>query len=516
MMSYCIYLRKSRKDLEAEQHGDGETLARHEQTLLSLARQKKLIIGNIYREIVSGETISARPVMQQLLHEVEQGLWDGVLVMEVERLARGDTIDQGIVQRAFQYSNTLIVTPLKTYDPANEFDEEYFEFGLFMSRREYKTIKRRMQAGRYSAAQEGKWPFNVAPYGFRRVKLEQEKGWTLELDEQEAPVVRLIFSLFTGPSRIGITYIKRNLNLQGIRPRKSQKWTDSTIRDILRNEVYDQKVAIGQRKVTMQIVDGIPVKSRPRSSDYTSVEARHPRMIDHEVFLEAQSYLGLGAPKPPESYGIKNPLAGLIVCSECRRKMYRRPASKSKGGAPYDVLMCKTDGCPTIGSKLNLVEKKLIDCLSDWVSGYQLHAPVHKSLIPEKTQILNRVRMEHEKLMFQKEKLYDLLESGVYTTEIFLERSGKLQEQIRQSEEHIQDLEDDLKKEQLREDNINNFIPACQSLLSCYWNLSDQERNKALRLLLESVEYRKLTKNKRGEKEQATFELSIKPRIPRN
>lgn len=43
---------------------------------------------------MSGETIAARPVMQQLLHEVEQNLWDGVLVMEVERLARGDTIDQ--------------------------------------------------------------------------------------------------------------------------------------------------------------------------------------------------------------------------------------------------------------------------------------------------------------------------------------------------------------------------------------------------------------------------------------
>ena len=37
----------------------------------------------IYLEIVSGETIAARPVMQQLLQEVEQGIWDGVLVMEV-------------------------------------------------------------------------------------------------------------------------------------------------------------------------------------------------------------------------------------------------------------------------------------------------------------------------------------------------------------------------------------------------------------------------------------------------
>ena len=153
-MSYCIYLRKSRKDLEAEQHGEGETLARHESALLSLAKSRSLIIGAVYREVVSGETISARPVMQQLLHEVEAGMWSGVLVMEVERLARGDTIDQGIVQRAFQYSNTLIVTPMKTYDPANEFDQEYFEFGLFMSRREYAAIKRRMQSGRYAAVRD--------------------------------------------------------------------------------------------------------------------------------------------------------------------------------------------------------------------------------------------------------------------------------------------------------------------------------------------------------------------------
>jgi len=29
-MSYCIYLRKSRPDIDAEKHGEGETLARHQ------------------------------------------------------------------------------------------------------------------------------------------------------------------------------------------------------------------------------------------------------------------------------------------------------------------------------------------------------------------------------------------------------------------------------------------------------------------------------------------------------
>lgn len=69
---YAIYLRKSRADMEAEAHGEGETLLRHEKTLLDLARKLNLNVTEIYREIVSGETIAARPVMQLLLSEVEQ------------------------------------------------------------------------------------------------------------------------------------------------------------------------------------------------------------------------------------------------------------------------------------------------------------------------------------------------------------------------------------------------------------------------------------------------------------
>ncbi|MEG1998218.1 MAG: recombinase family protein, partial [Clostridiales bacterium] len=77
-MNYCIYLRKSRSDAEAESHGEGETLARHESALLEFAQKRNLPITKIYREIVSGDTIASRPEMQQLLNNVEENLWDGV------------------------------------------------------------------------------------------------------------------------------------------------------------------------------------------------------------------------------------------------------------------------------------------------------------------------------------------------------------------------------------------------------------------------------------------------------
>ena len=512
----CLYLRKSRGDANLESMGV-DVLERHEHILLNLAKQMDLTITAIYKEVVSGDSISSRPQMQRLLQEVESGLWKGVLVMEVERLARGDTIDQGVVQRAFQYSDTLIITPAKVYDPANEFDQEYFEFGLFMSRREYKTIKRRMQTGRYAAAREGKWPFNTAPYGFNRVKLPKEKGWTLEYNESEAPAVRMVFSLFTGPKRIGVTNIKKYLNEHGIQTRTGKPWTDGVVRSMLCNPVYDKRVAIGRRKCITKLDNGLPVKVRPRSEDYEIYDGRHPRMIDHDVYEEAQSYLGLGKPKLPESYGVKNPLAGIIVCGECGKRMQRRPATNpnTPGGAKYDTLICKTDGCPTVGCSMDTIEHALIHSLEKWVSGYELDAVVPESKIPKLEQLLTTTENERTALLSQKENLFDLLERGVYSTETFLERSHVLQNRISDVESKIVSLQNEIAYERQNDANIHNFIPSCKGLLQTYWNLSIPERNKALKYLLDSVEYKKYNRNQKGHKDDASFDLTIKPRIPR-
>ena len=58
---YCIYLRKSRKDLEEEERGAGDTLKRHRDTLLALAAKLKVNVTYIYEEVVSGDTIAERP-----------------------------------------------------------------------------------------------------------------------------------------------------------------------------------------------------------------------------------------------------------------------------------------------------------------------------------------------------------------------------------------------------------------------------------------------------------------------
>ena len=244
--TYAIYLRKSREDLEAEKYGEGETLARHEKILTTLAKKRKLHISKIYREVVSGETISERKEMQKLLRDVENEKWTGVLVVEVERLARGDTADQGQVSKAFKYSHTKIITPVKTYDPDNEFDEEYFEFGLFMSRREYKTINRRLQRGRELSVSEGKFVGNIAPFGYDRVKLKNAKGYCLSINQDEAPIVKEIFRLYAFENT-SINSVAKQLNKLNLKPRITSEWTISSVKDILSNPTYIGKIVWNRR-----------------------------------------------------------------------------------------------------------------------------------------------------------------------------------------------------------------------------------------------------------------------------
>lgn len=495
-----------------------ETLARHEKILMDLAKHQDYHVGAIYKEVVSGETISARPVMQQLLQEVENGMWDGVLVVEVERLARGDTIDQGVVSRAFQYSDTKIITPSKIYDPNNEFDEEYFEFGLFMSRREYKTIKRRLNSGRISSVNEGKYCGNKPPYGYERIKLSKEKGFTLKPVPAQAETVNLIYNWYVygiDGSRLGISKIVRKLNALGIPALNRKDWVDSSISSILTNPVYIGKIRWNYRKNVKKIEDGNIITMRPRNEDYMLTEGLHPAIIPEELYYKAQELRRKNPPRPISiGHTIKNPLSGIVYCKKCGRAMSRRPYSKS---GQADTLLCPYTSCSTVSSKLALVEKAIILGLEDLVKDYKLNdtlKPEQSSAAIESKEVLLSEKYEElKRLSEQKMKQFDFLEQGIYTTEIFLARSELTAKQIQKCSAAIESLKSELEHDRQLFNQRSNFIPKCENMLSNYWDWDAATRNEVLKELLEKVVYAKDVKNTFGKGDDITFTLDIYPRI---
>ena len=66
MERYVQYLRKSRFDRDYAELNVEETLKRHEEILNKLAKDRGYHIAKTYYEVVSGESIAARPQVQDV------------------------------------------------------------------------------------------------------------------------------------------------------------------------------------------------------------------------------------------------------------------------------------------------------------------------------------------------------------------------------------------------------------------------------------------------------------------
>lgn len=509
-MPDVIYLRKSRADQELESHSDVDVLARHEAELRRNAARLGRTVTAVYREVVSGDTITARPMMQRLLYEVETGVWDAVHVVETSRLARGDTIDQGVVARAFRLSGTLIITPSKIVDPNNEYDEDYFEFDLFMSRREYKAITRRQQRGRMASVMEGKWVANKAPFGYDRVKLAGEKGWTLT-PNADADTVRQIFSLYADGG-MGVSLIVRRLNESGILSPSGKDWTNCVVRDILRNPAYAGMVRWGFRPDVKTVVDGVVKHTSPRAKEYTLAPGRHPALIEKTVYDVVQARMSLNPSRPgPKQVETKNPLSGLVHCSKCGRAMVRRPY---KNDYP-DGLICPYTSCDMVGSRLEAVEAAVVEGLRKWL--IDLDAGVKPSDTAEAAELAlteksaDGVKKELEDLQRQLTRIYDLTEQGVYTSDDFITRSRENASRRQSAEQRLEEL--CRRAEQLRAAiyNREQLTPDLRHVLDAYPDATPAEKNALLKTVLSRVEYTKTNRDRWGA--GSDLRLDLIPRI---
>lgn len=513
MERYAMYLRKSRKDLELEQLGEGETLSRHLKILEDLCKKLKIVISDndIYKEVISGESIEARPQIKKLLKLVEQGYYSGVFVVEIERLARGDSIDQGIILKTFKLSNTKIITPTKTYDFNKEIDEEYMEFGLFMSRREYKIISNRLLRGRNISATEGKFVGSRAPYGYKRVKLEHDKGYTLKIIENNAKTVRLIFDMYANDLN-KIPNICRHLNSLAIPSPSGNKWTGDGVRRILKNPVYAGFIRYNRRVTVTKIKDGKEYKSSCRNNgelkDLILVKGLHPPIITEEQFNKACKIMNNNY-IPPTHGKLRNPLAGLIRCKKCGKIL---ATSISRG---QKRLYCKTLDCKNKGHNIEEVEDKILLFLESWLNNKELlHFDNSKLILQNKSTLLKSSNEQLKKLELKKEHIYDLFEDNIYDKNTFLERNNKITISIDELKKQIIDLKNEIKN--LENANIQQdiFIPNLKKVLKEYKLSSNTEqKNLLLKSVIDKIYYLKTETGNRWH--SANFELWVLPKIPK-
>ena len=458
----AIYLRKSRdEDNEAKE----ETLARHEKMLNDYCKRNKLNVVAIYKEVVSGESIANRPEMQRLLEDVNLGLYTGVVCIEIERLSRGNQIDQCEILEVFKKSNTKIYTLQKIYDLSKEeIDEEFFEFSLFMSRREYKIIRRRMERGRAQAMKEGYYTGSITPYGYTKVK--DGRGFVLVADPKEAEIVRLIFEKYAGGD--GILTICRYLNDKGILTRKGCKWGNATIRQILTNPTHIGKINVIKR-------DDV-------------YEGKHEGIIDVETFNTVQAILNSHEAKVKGKQALKNPLATILKCGICGRVMRRCP----NGRGSY-VYRCITHGCKNRRIVCPAIETALLEKLKTELKDFNYlldnYEEELKSKRQERDEEIGRVSKEIEKQHNALNVACEMLENGVYTMDLFKSRTNIIEGKLKELNAQLETLQSLEIKE---DERANKALPILSKVIDKYDTLDAKEKNNLLKKIIKSIDYTRL------------------------
>ncbi len=485
-MKVCIYLRKSRADRDHPDTPLEDVLKNHEATLLAFAEKTNLEIADIKKEVVSGESLARRPEMLKLLEEVEDRLYDAVLVKDFDRLGRGNMLEQGIIIEAFRKSGTKIITPDKSYDLENEFDEEYIDLSAFFARKELKMITKRLHSGRMKSVSDGNYISPYAPYGYDR------NHKTLTVNEGEKTVVQLIFELYVN-RRYGDARIARYLTDHGIPCKHGGTiWDKSTIRNILRNPVYIGKISWNRREYHYR-GNGKRSSRFSDRSQWKIYEGRQEAIIDATLFDRAQQIaMANGVPRLHTSKPLRNPLANLIRCGSCGAAMTIRTSAGKN-----DTLRCYRHCGGSVSSYIYAVEERLVALLSLYfpeaeIPFVYMEAEKADSEYPALKHALESGKAQKKRLQSQLNNIHDLLEQGVYSKATFLERSDAVKKSLKFVEERISQIEVRLSSCRETGEPMNAGPNTCDIrtfIRDVYWRLTPENKNSFLRDIIDSAVY---------------------------
>lgn len=511
-----VYLRKSRTDdplLSVE-----EVLAKHEAILDEWAERnlgEKIDEKSKYRELVSGETIADRPEVQKVLKLIENPKYRALLIVEVQRLSRGDLEDAGRLIKLLRYTNTLVITPTKIYDLVDEYDRDIFERELKRGNEFLEYQKKIMSRGRLLSVSQGNFIGSVPPYGYDKAFVTEgrRKCPVLVINEEQASVVRMIFDIYVNQNR-GCQYICRRLDSLHIAPPKGQHWSQASIKDMIANVHYIGKVKWNWRKTLTIVENSEIIKTRPKAKDgdYLIYDGKHQPIISDELFQLAQDKMGRNH-RAKASTKVRNPLAGLLYC-ECGRAMslryYKRPNGTEKSSPR---LLCDGQVHCDNGSYLysDMIEF-VITVLERKITEYEIEAKQdNEETIKSHTKLIKSLEKKlsdlHDRELSQWEAQCDPDMSKRMPQHIFQQLNARLLAEKEEVGQALQRAYDELPNAINYEQRIVTLQTALTALLDD--DISAEEKNKYLKACIERITYSRERPKKIGRYEWSNPPASI-------
>ena len=308
-------------------------------------------VAREYVDEAESGRIANRPQFRKMIDEGSQpdAPYREILVWKFSRFTRNR--EHAVAFKSMLRRRGIKVTSITEYaddSPTGKLLEAIIEsVDEFYS----ENLAQEVRRGLREAASRGFWMTSFAPYGYRRVHVQdgQKKRPKLEVEPGPDAIVQRIFDM--SESGKSVLDIARVLNGEGIASPRGKPWSKTVVHKILNNETY-----------TGTLIWGVAAKDKVPP---IRVDNAFPAIISKSQFKRVAAHLRSRAPsvEHPRRVASSYLLSGLVKCKSCRRALTGQ-AAKSGRFAYYvcqSLIKRGKESCSTPRLNARRFERQVID-----------------------------------------------------------------------------------------------------------------------------------------------------------
>ena len=261
----CLYRVSTTKQVDHDEQNQADIPVQRKACREFAAKMGWTIVHEEQENGVSGYKVSAsdRDKLQLLKERAEQGKFDILLVFMFDRLGRKSDETPFVVEWFVRHGIRVwsVNEGEQRFESHTDRLTNYIRYWQADGESQKTSIRTKTALGQM--VQEGRFRGGSAPYGYRLApsgifNKRKHEVYKLEIDEDEARVVRMMFNLCVG-SGYGRCKIANLISSQGIQTRTGGNWHEATVGHILHNITYMGVLRSGESQSEvfpeLQIID---------------------------------------------------------------------------------------------------------------------------------------------------------------------------------------------------------------------------------------------------------------------
>ena len=240
----CLYRVSTTKQVDHDELNQADIPVQRKACREFAEKMGWIIVGEEQEAGVSGYKVSAddRDKLQLIKKKAEQGKFDILLVFMFDRLGRKSDETPFVVEWFVKKGIRVwsVNEGEQRFESHTDRLTNYIRYWQADGESQKTAIRTRAALGQM--VQDGRFRGGSAPYGYRLApsgifNKRKHEVYKLEIDDDEARVVRMMFNLCVG-SGYGRCKIANLISGQGIQTRTGGNWHEATVGHILHNITY--------------------------------------------------------------------------------------------------------------------------------------------------------------------------------------------------------------------------------------------------------------------------------------